>query len=271
MPAPFLSTVISDCIKEGRDYYDGGARYNTNYIQCCGIGTVTDSLSSIKKHVFDEKYINFECLKEGLYDNFNNKEALRLYLKNKTPLYGNDDDKADDIAKQIFKTLYNTIHDKKSTRGKTYQINFLSTTCHVYFGKKLGATPNGRFAYTPLSDGTSPSHGADKKGPTCVVKSLCKLDQERTGGTLLNQKILPELLKTDTDIKKMMTLIKTYFTLGGHHIQFNVIDSKKLIDAQHNPEKYGGLLVRVAGYSDYFVDLDIEHQNEIISRTQQGV
>jgi formate C-acetyltransferase len=271
MPAPFLSTVISDCIKEGRDYYDGGARYNTNYIQCCGIGTVTDSLSSIKKHVFDEKYINFECLKESLYDNFNNKEALRLYLKNKTPFYGNDDNKADDIAKRIFKTLYDTIHDKKSTRGKTYQINFLSTTCHVYFGKKLGATPDGRFAYTPISDGTSPSHGADKKGPTGVVKSLCKLDQEKTGGTLLNQKILPDLLNTDTDIKKMMNLIKTYFMLGGHHIQFNVIDSKKLIDAQNSPEKYTGLLVRVAGYSDYFVDLDVSHQNEIISRTQQGV
>lgn len=271
MPAPFLSILIDDCISKGKDYYDGGARYNTNYIQCCGIGTVTDSLSAIKKHVFEEEHIALKDLKTALQKNFTGKEPLRLYLKNKTPFYGNDDDAADDIAKQIFESLYQTIHDRNSTRGKTYQINFLSTTCHVYFGKKLGASPDGRKAYTPLSDGTSPSHGADKSGPTGVVKSLCKLDQYKTGGTLLNQKILPELLKTEDDIQKMMSLIRIYFKLGGHHIQFNVIDSEKLIDAQKNPENYAGLLVRVAGYSDYFIDLDIEHQNEIISRTQQGV
>jgi formate C-acetyltransferase len=271
MPAPFLSVLIDDCIQEGKDYYNGGARYNTNYVQCCGIGTVTDCLSSIKKHVFDEKYIQMDILKDSLKNNFLDNEPLRLYLKNKTSFYGNDDDQADDIAKRVFNSLYDLIHDRRSTRGKTYQINFLSTTCHVYFGKKLRASADGRFAYQPLSDGTSPSHGADKRGPIGVIKSLSKLEQYRTGGTLLNQKILPDLLKTDDDIRKMMSLIRSYFKLGGHHIQFNVINSAKLIDAQNNPENYKGLLVRVAGYSDYFVDLDIEHQNEIISRTQQGV
>ncbi|HOO31809.1 MAG TPA: glycyl radical protein [Thermotogota bacterium] len=271
MPAPFLSVLIDDCIKNGRDYYDGGARYNTNYIQCCGIGTIADSLAAIKKHVFDEKHIPLKTLLTALKNDFKGSEPLRLSLKNKTPFYGNDDDFADDLAVEVFNTLYKTIHERNSTKGQTYQINFLSTTCHVYFGKKLGATPNGRRSHTPLSDGTSPSHGADRNGPSSVIKSLSKLDQEHTGGTLLNQKILPELLKTDEDIRKMMLLIRTYFKLGGHHIQFNVINSEKLIDAQKNPDKYAGLLVRVAGYSDYFVDLDIEHQNEIISRTQQGV
>ncbi len=123
--------------------------------------------------------------------------------------------------------------------------------------------------YLPQSDGTSPSHGADRNGPTAVVKSLSKMDQIKSGGTLLNQRFLPSVLATESDLDKLGSLVRTYFNLGGHHIQFNIVDTKTLRKAQDAPDEYRNLLVRVAGYSDYFVDLDREHQEEIISRTQQ--
>ncbi|TKB26161.1 glycyl radical protein [Desulfopila sp. IMCC35006] len=268
-PAPFLSVVIHDCIEKGKDYYDGGPRYNTNYIQCCGIGTVTDSLSAIKTHVYDTGSISMERLLAGLKNNFADEEPLRLKLWNKTPFYGNDDDRADDIMKSVYSSLYDAIDGKPNTKGTVYHLNMLSTTCHVYFGKMLGASANGRFAHLPESDGTSPSHGADRNGPTAVIKSLSKMDQLKSGGTLLNQRFLPSVLATEQDLDKLGGLIRTYFTLGGHHIQFNVIDTKTLRSAQQHPDEYRNLLVRVAGYSDYFVDLDKEHQEEIISRTEQ--
>ena len=269
MPAPFLSVLISDCIEKGKDYYNGGPRYNTNYIQCCGIGTITDSLSALKKHVFDEKRFELTRLIDILNQNFEGEEITRQFLMNKTPFYGNDDDDADDIMREIFELLYQTIDGKKNTKGTFYHMNMLSTTCHVYFGKKLGATPNGRLAHTPESDGTSPSHGADTNGPTAVIKSLSKMDQVKTGGTLLNQRFLPSVIDGEEGVEKLMQLIKAYFKLGGHHIQFNVVDSESLKDAQKHPEEYKDLLVRVAGYSDYFIDLDVYHQEEIIARTVQ--
>jgi trans-4-hydroxy-L-proline dehydratase len=268
-PAPFLSVVIHDCIDQGRDYYNGGPRYNTNYIQCTGIGTVTDSLSAINTHVFGEGQLTMGKLLETLRDNFEGEEALRLRLWNRTPFYGNDDDRADTIMRRVYDSLFAAIDGKANTKGSVYHLNMLSTTCHVYFGKMLGASANGRFAHLPSSDGTSPSHGADRNGPTAVIKSLAKMDQLKSGGTLLNQRFLPSVLASEQDLDKLGGLIRTYFTLGGHHIQFNVVDTKTLRDAQSHPDDYRNLLVRVAGYSDYFVDLDREHQEEIISRTEQ--
>ncbi len=268
-PAPFLSVVIDDCIEKGRDYYNGGPRYNTNYIQCCGIGTVTDSLSAIKTHLYDKATVTWKELLEGLKNNFAEADALRLKLCNKTPFFGNDDDRADTIMQRVYENLFTAIDGKPNTKGTVYHLNMLSTTCHVYFGKMLGASANGRFAYMPESDGTSPSHGADRNGPTAVIKSLAKMDQVKSGGTLLNQRFLPDVLATDRDLKKLTGLIRTYFRLGGHHIQFNVVDTKTLRQAQQTPDEYRNLLVRVAGYSDYFVDLDREHQEEIINRTEQ--
>jgi len=268
-PAPFLSVVIHDCIENGRDYYDAGARYNSNYIQCCGIGTVTDSLSAIKTHVFDEAAISMEKLLTALSNNFHNDEPLRLKLSNRTPFYGNDDDRADNIMKLVYNSLFETIDGKANTKGTVYHLNMLSTTCHVYFGKMLGASANGRLAHMPESDGTSPSHGADRNGPTAVIKSLSKMDQLKSGGTLLNQRFLPSVMATEQDLEKLGSLVRTYFTLGGHHIQFNVVDTETLRRAQQHPDEYQNLLVRVAGYSDYFIDLDKEHQEEIISRTEQ--
>jgi pyruvate formate-lyase/glycerol dehydratase family glycyl radical enzyme len=269
-PAPFLSVVIADCIARGKDYYNGGPRYNTNYIQCCGIGTVTDSLSAIKTHVFDHATLGMQDLLRALRGNFAGQETLRLRLLNKTPFYGNDDDEADGIMQRVYADLFAAIDGKSSTKGTTYHFNMLSTTCHVYFGKMLGASANGRLAGLPISDGTSPSHGADRNGPTAVIKSLAKMDQVKSGGTLLNQRFLPGVLQDEEGIEKLCHLIRTYFNLNGHHIQFNIVDSETLRQAQRKPDEYRDLLVRVAGYSDYFVDLDPDHQEEIIARTEHS-
>lgn len=266
-PAPFLSVVINDCIDKGRDYYNGGPRYNTTYIQCCGLGTITDSLSALKTHVF-EGSLKMKDMLEAMAKNFVGHEALQAEISNQTPFYGNDNAKADSIMATVYDSLFNQIDGRLNTKGGSYHLNMLSTTCHIYFGKMLGAMPNGRLAHLPESDGTSPSQGADCCGPTAVIKSLSKMDQSKSGGTLLNQRFLPSALKTDDDLKHLGTLVRSYFALGGHHIQFNVVDTDTLRKAQEHPDEYKNLLVRVAGYSDYFVDLDKYHQEEVISRTE---
>lgn len=267
-PAPFLSVVIEDCISKGRDYYDAGPRYNTNYIQCTGLGTVTDSLATLKKHVFEEQTFSMDQVLDAVAKNFVGEEFLRQTILNKTPFFGNDDDYADDIALQVYADLLAAIDGKPNTKGETFHLNMLSTTCHIYFGKVMGATPNGRLAGKSISDGTSPSHGADTKGPSAVIRSLTKLDHTMSGGTLLNQRFLPSLLKRDEDIKRLGQLIRSYFTLGGHHIQFNVVDTATLKAAQETPEDYKDLLVRMAGYSDYFNDMNEDLQQEVIERTE---
>jgi pyruvate formate-lyase/glycerol dehydratase family glycyl radical enzyme len=269
-PAPFLSVVIRDCIEKGRDYHDGGPRYSTSYIQCCGIGTITDSLSAIRTHVFEEKTVQLDALLDALGRDFDDDEPLRQRLVNRTPRFGNDDDRADRLMQRVFRSLFETIDGRPNTRGGRYHLNMLSTTCHVYFGSRVGATPDGRHAGLPISDGTSPAHGADRCGPTAVCRSLGKMDQVLTGGTLLNQRFLPHVLDGDAGVEKLVALIRTYFRMGGHHIQFNVVGTDTLRDAQCHPERYRDLLVRVAGYSDYFVDIGRDLQEEIIRRTAQG-
>jgi trans-4-hydroxy-L-proline dehydratase len=270
VPAPFLSCLISDCIPSGRDYYDGGPRYNTTYIQCCGIGTVTDSLSSLRTHVFESGRQTLREVRSALAADFRGHEALRARFATRTPRFGNDDDAADELMRRVFASLVRSIDGRPNTRGGTYHLNMLSTTCHVYFGSKLGASADGRRAGAPISDGTSPSHGADRRGPTAVCRSLAKMDQVMTGGTLLNQRFLPQVLAGEAGLTQLANLIRGYFRLGGHHIQFNVVDDEALRDAQRRPEAYRDLLVRVAGYSDYFVDLARDLQEEIIARTAQG-
>jgi pyruvate formate-lyase/glycerol dehydratase family glycyl radical enzyme len=268
-PAPFLSVVIDDCISKGRDYYDGGPRYNTNYIQCCGLGTVTDSLAAIKKHILEEDRFTMDDLLTAVAENFEGKEFMRQTIMNRTPFFGNDDNYVDEIAVRVYDDLVDTIDGNANVKeGGMYHLNMLSTTCHIYFGKVLGATPNGRLAGKSISDGTSPSHGADTNGPSAVIKSLSKIDHVKSGGTLLNQRFLPSLLKRDDDIRKLSQLVRSYFTLGGHHIQFNVVDTATLIAAQECPDDYKDLLVRMAGYSDYFNDMNGDLQQEVIERTE---
>ena len=268
LPAPFLSILIDDCILKGKDYHSGGARYNNSYIQGVGLGTITDSLTAIKYNVFDKKIVSMEELLNSLKNNFEDNEILRQRLINKTPKFGNDDDYADDIMKMVFESYFEFIDGRPNTKGGHYRVNLLPTTVHIYFGKVTGATPDGRKAHEPLSEGVSPVQGADRNGPTAVIKSLGKLDHLRTGGTLLNQKFTPQLLSDEAGENKLLNLIRTYFRYDGHHIQFNVVTAETLREAQREPEKHRDLIVRVAGYSDYFVDLNKDLQDEIIKRTE---
>jgi len=268
MPAPFLSLLTDDCIKTGLDYHQGGARYNTSYIQGVGLGTITDALSAIKTHVFAEKNLTMEGMLDLLKANFEGAERERQLLLNRTPRYGNDDDRVDGIARDVFNSFVELIDGKPNTRGGVHHANMLPTTCHVYFGSKVGATADGRKSGLPLSEGISPVQGADRKGPTAVLNSSSKFDHTLTGGTLLNQKLSPSLVDTPAGLEKLTGLVRTYFKKGGHHIQFNVIDRATLVAARENPEAYRDLIVRVAGYSDYFCDLSDALQLEIISRTE---
>ncbi len=268
MPAPFLSILIDDCIKKGKDYYSGGARYNSSYIQGVGTGTITDSLSAIKQTVFEEKRIGKKELLDILSKNFEGYELKRQFLINKTHKYGNDDDYADSLMKEVFEEFFKNIDGRPTYKGGQFRINMLPTTVHVYFGSKIGATPDGRKAFEPISEGISPVQGMDRKGPTAVLKSAAKMDHIKTGGTLLNLKFTPDLLKDEKGLNAVVKLIRTYFKLDGHHIQFNVVSADTLRDAKKHPEKYGDLIVRVAGYSDYFCHLNEKLQDEIIKRTE---
>ncbi len=269
MPAPFMSLLFDDCIKRGKDYHNGGPRYNSTYIQGVGMGTITDSLSAIKYQVYEEQRYTMQELLDGMKSDFED-EVMRMTLLNKTPKYGNDDEFADAIAQSVFEAYFDTIDGRPNTKGGEYRVNLLPTTVHIYFGQVTGATPDGRKAGAPLSDGISPSHGADKNGPTAVIKSVAKIDHSRTGGTLLNQKFMPDVLANQEGRRKLADLVRTYFKLGGHHIQFNVIKTETLRDAQEHPENYLNLIVRVAGYSDYFVNIGKDLQNEILARTEQN-
>jgi pyruvate formate-lyase/glycerol dehydratase family glycyl radical enzyme len=268
MPAPFMSIVMDDCIARGLDYHNGGARYNPTYIQGVGIGTLTDSLAAVKFNVFDEQDISMDELLKALHADFEGYENLRQKLLYHTPKYGNDDDYADGIAEEVFNVYYDLLNGRPNTKGGRYRVNLLPTTVHIYFGSATGALPNGRKAGEPVSEGISPTQGADTKGPTAVVKSAARIDHARTGGTLLNMKFNPQVLAGE-GIDKLLHLIRSYFKLDGHHIQFNVINAEMLRKAQQNPERHRDLIVRVAGYSDYFVDVGRDLQNEIIARTEQ--
>ena len=267
MPVPFLSLLIDDCIENARDYNAGGARYNTNYIQGVGTGNLTDSLAALKYHVFERPEISMDKMLKMLSEDFVGYENFRNELLNNTPKYGNDNDYADDLLKQVFEYYFNAVDGRGSPRGATYRINLLPTTSHIYFGSVIGALPDGRKSGEPLSEGISPVQGADRHGPTAVLKSAAKIDQLRTGGTLLNQKFAPSFFDSEEGMEKITHLIRSYFRMNGHHIQFNVVTAETLLEAQKEPEKHADLIVRVAGYSDYFNELGKDLQDEIIRRT----
>jgi pyruvate formate-lyase/glycerol dehydratase family glycyl radical enzyme len=268
MPAPFLSLITDDCIAKGLDYNEGGARYNTSYVQGVGIGTITDSLAALRKHVFGDGVPMARCL-DGLAADFAVDEELRLLFLNRSPKWGNDDEEADELMRRVFDAFFGHVDGRPNVRGGEYHIDMLPTTCHVYFGSVTGATPDGRRSGTPLSEGISPVQGADRKGPTAVFLSASKMDHVRTGGTLLNMKFSPDALAGERGLDNLAGLIRGYFKLGGHHVQFNVVSAETLRDAQEHPEEHRDLIVRVAGYSDYFCDISRTLQNEIISRTEQ--
>ena len=267
-PSPFLSIIIGDCIINGKDYNDGGAKYNTSYIQIVGMGSITDCLASLKFNVYDNNIYTMEQMLEALKNDFEGFEEIRQKLISRTPKYGNDKDYADGITQQVFEIVYSAIDGRPNTRGGVHRINLLPTTVHIYFGKVTGATPDGRKAFTPLSEGISPVQGMDINGPTSVIKSAGKIDHLRTGGSLLNQKFSPKFFSSESGINNVTHLIRSYFKMGGHHIQFNVVSANTLRAAQNNPVQYHNLIVRVAGYSDYYVNLGKDLQDEIIKRTE---
>ena len=268
LPVPFLSLLVEDCILNGKDYNSGGARYNTAYIQGVGLGSITDILTAVRYNIYDKKKYTWSDLNKALEADFNGFEQVRYDLIYNTPKYGNDDDYADQQAITVFEIYYDSVNGRASSRGGVHRINMLPTTSHVYFGSVTGATADGRKAFTPLSEGISPSQGSDSQGPTSVIKSASKIDHLRTGGTLLNQKFSPQFFDDEDSYNCLTALIRSYFSLDGHHIQFNVVNAVTLRDAQKHPELYRDLIVRVAGYSDYFNDLGEDLQNEIILRTE---
>ena len=270
MPVPFLSIITNDCISKGKDYNAGGARYNTSYLQGVGIGTVTDCLAAIRYQVYQEKNIPMKELLRAMREDFANDPQILSLVQNFSPKYGNDDDFADSIMQDVFGYYQQAVTGRPNQRGGSYRINMLPTTCHVYFGEVMLASANGRRAHKPVSEGISPEKGADTHGPTAVLRSCAKMDHIRTGGTLLNQKFTPSVVAGETGLMQMANLIRTYFNMDGHHIQFNVIDRQTLLDAQAHPEEYKDLIVRVAGYSDHFSNLSKALQDEIIARTEQS-
>lgn len=270
MPAPCLSVVTNDCISNAKDYNAGGARYNTNYIQGVGIGTVTDCVASVKYNVFDEKNFTMEELIDAMEHDFEGYDYIYSLVHDKTPKYGNDDDYADELMREIFDLYHDTIVGRPNMKGGKYGIDMLPTTCHVYFGDVILATPNGRKAHKPVSEGISPEKSADTNGPTAVIKSCAKMDHLATAGTLLNQKFTPNVVAGEAGLNNMASLVRSYFAMDGHHIQFNVVDRQTLIEAQKHPEEHKDLIVRVAGYSDFFRNLDKPLQDEIIERTEQS-
>jgi len=258
-------------VEKAKDYNAGGARYNTSYIQVVGLGTLTDSFASLKYNVFEKKLFAMKDVLNALSKNYKGYEIMRQMFLNKTPKYGNDDDYVDEIAKRIVDVIIEMIENNPPTpvRRASRRAYFLPTTVHVYFGKVTGATPDGRKAGEPLSEGVSPVQGMDRRGIAAVFRTVTKIDWDKTGGALLNQKLTPDLLSGEENVRKLAQLIRTFFTLGGHHVQFNVVSTELLREAQKRPQDFQDLMVRVAGYSDYFVNLPKGLQDEIIARTEQ--
>ena len=307
MPAPFLSVLTDDCVRKGRDYNAGGARYNNTFIQMVGLGSITDCLSAMKQLCFEQPTdcraseresvrawerrtlqrsnaptlprspaptlsrshaLTLPQLVAALDRNFAGDEPLRQRLLNRTHKYGNDDAYADDLMLEVFNSCFEMVDGRPDARGGRYRVEMLPTTCHVYFGSVTGAMPDGRLAGLPLSEGISPVQGADRHGPTAVFKSAAKMDHLKTGGTLLNLKFTPGLVATEEGLDKWAHLVRSYFKMDAHHVQFNVVTAATLREAQAHPEQHRDLIVRVAGYSDYFCDLSTELQDEIIARTE---
>ncbi len=270
-PVPFMSLWICDCVEKAKDYNCGGTRYNTQYLQVVGLGTISYSLTSIKYHVFDKGAVKMDELLDALKSDFAGRyEMLRQVILNKTPKYGEDDDYADKIAKDLVDQVVSMIesYPPSPIRRASKRAYFLPTTAHVYFGKVTGATPDGRKAGFPVSEGISPVQGSDRKGIAAVFRSVSKCDWDKTGGALLNQRLSPDLLEGEENVKKLAQLIRTFFMMGGHHVQFNVVSTELLKEAQRRPKDFQDLMVRVAGYSDYFVNLPKGLQEEIIARTE---
>ena len=271
-PVPLLSCLVDNCIENGRDITEGGAKYNFSGVQGVGIANLSDSLYALKKIVFEEKRLSFNELVRALESNFEGEEyeKLRIRLINKYDKYGNDNDEVDNISSDILRYYEKSIEKYSNPRGGKFSPGAYTVSAHIPLGAAVGATPDGRKNGEQLADGgLSPMVGRDRLGPTAVLKSVSKLDNYLTSnGSLLNVKFNPKTLEGDEGIRKMADYLRGFMKLKIQHIQFNVISADVLRDAQKHPELYKGLVVRVAGYSAFFVELCKEIQNDIIARTE---
>ncbi len=268
-PVPALSLSFEECIENAKDYAWGGAKYNTgNGIICIGVADLINSAAAVRHLVYETKQLSMEKLLEALDRDFEGHEDV-LRLCAEAPKYGNDDARADDLAADLFTFIADEIESYQSKFG-TMTPGILPVSGNTPFGLEVGALPSGRRAWKPLADGVSPNGGTDYNGPSAVLKSVANIPHDRfVQGTLLNMKIDPEMLQTENGITQLMALLKSLCSLGVYHVQFNVVDQAKLLEAQKNPESHKGLLVRVAGYTAFFVELGKDVQDEIIARTVQ--
>ena len=266
-PSPALSLTFKECIENAKDYAWGGAKYNTgNGIILIGVDDLINSVAAVKHVIYDTKQATMAELVQALEDDFSGHDEL-LNLCRKAPKYGNDDPLVDHLVGDLFTFFADEIERYKSKFG-TMTPGILPVSGNTPFGLEVGALPSGRKAWTPLADGVSPTGGTDINGPSSVLKSVSQISHDRfVQGTLLNLKVEPEMLREENGMQQMMALLKSMCSLGVYHVQFNVIDQEKLIAAQKNPDKYRGLLVRVAGYTAYFTELGKDVQDEIIGRT----
>ncbi len=271
-PVPMASSLTDDCLERGLDLTEGGARYNFTGVQGVGVAIVGDSLAALDCLVFDEKRVTMEELLAALDANFEGQEPLRQMLLNKAPKYGNDDDRADRFARVAAETYCRAVEKHRNSRGGWYSPGLYSVTTHVPFGLMVGATPDGRRAGEPLSQGISPAHGRDRTGPTAALKSAGKLDQAlvSNGLALIQMLSLGEMAREHAG-EVLGGLLEAYFGMGGQELQWNLVDRETLIAAQQDPEVYRGLVVRVAGYSALFTDLNRVVQDELIARTQHAL
>jgi formate C-acetyltransferase len=274
-PTPYLSSMIKDCVKRGSSIIDHGAIYSPgglgNYL---GVANVGNSIAAIKKLVFEDKLFTLEQLKHALETNYEDttttptgSEIQQRCLA--VPKYGNDNDYVDKIVKDVLNMQADSMHQFRCLYGNIRSAGVIPVTAHIPFGVVTHATLDGRKSGTPLAEGCSPTQGTDVRGPTAAVRSVAKIDHVNLdAGTLYNLKLNPQSVEDESGMRKWMNLIRTYFDLGGHHIQFNVVTADTLRAAQKRPEKYRDLLVRVAGYSAFFVTMDKALQDDIIARTE---
>ena len=268
MPLPVASATIDGCMAKGKDVMKGGARYNSTGNAGIAIGNITDSLAVVKYMVYDKKLVSARELYDAIMTNWEGKEDLRQQILNEVPHYGNGDEYVDQFATWVSDTYANAINSGTGPRGR-YSAGLYPVTAHIIFGMMTAASPDGRKKGEPLCDGISPVQQLDKHGPTATIRSVSAIDQEKFGnGTLLNLRFHPTALRNEGGKEKLKALIKTYFGLGGMEMQFNIVSAEVLRKAQEKPEDYRDLVVRIAGFSAYFVELFKESQEDIIKRTE---
>ncbi len=269
-PSPLLSSMIQGCLKRGKDVTSGGADYNFTGVQGVGTADVANSLAALDRLVFTEKRITMDQLLRCLEDDFEGHEEIQRLVKD-IPKYGNDDELADKYAEKVAEIFCLEVAKHRNARRGAYLPGFLSMTTHEGFGSFVGALPGGRRAFQTFANGLSPCDGSDQKGATACLKSVAKIDYSlATSGVAVNIKFSPIHLNGDEGTGILKSLIRGYFDLGGMHLQINLVDRQTLVEAQKHPEKYADLMVRVAGYSAYFVDLSKEVQDEVIARTEHA-